>query len=59
MRKLFIVLLAVLASVSGCRWYDTLFGVMGSHYTDEGGSSFQKQHHYNDRLESLRSDGVN
>jgi hypothetical protein len=58
MRRFFIVLLAGLASVSGCRWYDTLFGVMGSHYTDEGGSLLQKQHHYADRVESLRSDNA-
>lgn len=58
MRRLFIFLLAGLALVPGCGWYGALFGVMGSHYTDEGGGSLHKQHHYESRVESLRSEGV-
>ncbi|MEO0531893.1 MAG: hypothetical protein AAF266_15160 [Planctomycetota bacterium] len=55
MRKatLLVVLVGTLVGVSGCSMYDALFGMLGDHYTDEGGTAFDKRRHYESRVESL------
>lgn len=56
-RRLLVILLAAMPTISGCSWYDALFGVLGNHYTDEGGCVFDKQRHYESRVESLQNEG--
>ena len=55
-RMLFMLLLVVVASVTGCTVYDMMFGAFGSHYSG-GGTSWDDRHaDYNERLRSFGAD---
>lgn len=47
-----VALLGLAGASSGCRMSDALFGVLGNHYTDEGGTVFDKQRHFENRVEA-------
>lgn len=48
-----LALVLLFAAISGCSAYDALFGVLGNHYTGEGGNDLDKRRHYENRVESL------
>ena len=57
MRRLCLaIILAALASLPGCSWYDVLFGAFGDSYTGGGTTRYEQREHYNAQIESYGGD---
>jgi hypothetical protein len=56
-RLLHTFLFGLIVSLSGCTWYDTVFGFLGDeHYTGGGTTSYEKKAHYDAQVRAFGGD---
>lgn len=53
----FLAILLVLTTFTGCTVSDALFSVFGDHYTGGGHTRAEKEYHYNQQVEASRNYG--